>query len=69
MSTVQAQRREALAPPVVHSAPATTLPPTESFETPDRPYPGDTRALIFWFICAGLLVALHVGQHLVYLLR
>jgi hypothetical protein len=50
---------------------ATTAPPppAPATEPADRPYRGDRWGLIFWLGCAGLLVALHVGQHIVYLLR
>jgi hypothetical protein len=36
---------------------------------PVRAYWGDRWCLIFWLSCAGLLLALHIGQHVVYLLR
>lgn len=57
-----------------HAAPCpaatTTPPPLEpAVEPAGQPYRGDRWGLIFWLACAGLLVALHVGQHVAYLLR
>jgi hypothetical protein len=51
----------ALPAPLPVSAPAD--------EQVEPTYWGDRCGLIFWLACAGLLVALHVGQHVVYLLR
>jgi len=54
--------------PSARSFTAPSLPcPTD--DTPEQAYPGDLRCLLVWFGCAGLLVLLHVGQHVVYLLR
>lgn len=43
--------------------------PAPAVEPAEGLYRGDRWGLVFWLTCAGLLVALHVGQHVVYLLR
>ena len=69
MSAAAVRSREK---PHAAPCPAATIassPPEPAVEPAGQPYRGDRWGLIFWLACAGLLVALHVGQHAVYLLR
>jgi hypothetical protein len=44
-------------------------PKTAAAAAPPAVYRGDRWGVIFWMLCAALLVGLHVGQHVFYLLR
>jgi hypothetical protein len=48
--------------PVASDLPSTPI-------VPGSPYWGDRVGLAFWLTCAGLLVLLHISQHVSYLLR
>jgi hypothetical protein len=51
-------------------APQTEEASVPLLSAPSSPvYRGDRWGLVFWLGCAALLVALHVGQHIFYLLR
>jgi hypothetical protein len=43
--------------------------PAPAAASPSPVYRGDRWGLVFWLGCAALLIALHVGQHVYYLLR
>lgn len=68
MSSTVTRSREK---PHTSAAPTPAVAPVLALaaEVPVRPYRGDRWCLVFWLSCAGLLLALHVGQHVVYLLR
>jgi hypothetical protein len=69
MSTTVSPGREKSHTPASPVLDAPSPLPAPAVDSAARPYWGDRLALIFWLACAGLLVALQVGQHLVYLLR
>jgi len=71
-STVTRSREKPHTPPAPMSlvaAPAPLPVASTTVETPVRSYAGDRWCLMIWLACAGFMVVLHVGQHVVYLLR
>ena len=61
------QPRTSIVPPEAPAPVASDLP--SALITTDSPYWGDRVGLAFWLTCAGLLVLLHISQHVSYLLR